>query len=138
MQHCSRGALPNIEAVPLFILTVPTKLTAGSRLGAASRSSPTGLPAATTIGRNVTIGQSCLLRSTTIEDEVVVGDKCVLLEGSLVEKNAGAVVAQMQYRFNNLSHSHTSLSGRQSPAPTASGTCIWVYANAAAALSLQC
>ena len=50
---------------------------------------PTGLPASTTIGRNVTIGQSCLLRSVTIEDEAVVGDKCVLLEGSLVEKNAG-------------------------------------------------
>ena len=53
---------------------------------------PTGLPAATTIGRNVTIGQACLLRSVTIEDEAVVGDKCVLLEGSLVEKNAGACV----------------------------------------------
>lgn len=52
-------------------------------------SSPTGLPAATIIGRNVTIGQGCLLRSTTVEDESVIGDKCVLLEGSLVEKNAG-------------------------------------------------
>lgn len=56
-------------------------------------SSPTGLPAATRIGRNVTIGQSCLLRSTTVEDECVIGDKCVLLEGSLVEKNAGGWAA---------------------------------------------
>lgn len=92
---------PFLPAWPLHS-SMPPLLPAPPRLQATAlrwhhprcSSSPTGLPAATIIGRNVTIGQGCLLRSTTVEDEAVVGDKCVLLEGSLVEKNAGEAALQ--------------------------------------------